>query len=88
MHICFRLDVFEKAILSSEDQDEMLNYSFRVVLNLIDSVRLRNRLLRILVSVYMNRNLPSDALNVCQCLVLMDDPQVNFVCYFLKFLFN
>ncbi|RTG88549.1 26S proteasome regulatory subunit N2 [Schistosoma bovis] len=72
-----RLDIFEKAIISSDDQEGMLRYAFRVVLTLIDSVRLRNRLLKILVSVYMNRALPSDAVNVCQCLVLMDDPQIN-----------
>ncbi|CAH8821235.1 unnamed protein product [Trichobilharzia szidati] len=72
-----RLDIFEKAIVSSDDQEGMLRYAFRVVLTLIDSVRLRNRLLRILVSVYMNRALPSDAVNVCQCLVLMDDPQAT-----------
>ncbi|CAH8442986.1 unnamed protein product [Heterobilharzia americana] len=72
-----RLDIFEKAIVSSDDQDGMLRYAFRVVLTLIDSVRLRNRLLRIIVSVYMNRALPSDAVNVCQCLVLMNDPQAT-----------
>nr|CAH8833646.1 unnamed protein product [Trichobilharzia regenti] len=72
-----RLDIFEKAIVSSDDQEGMLRYAFRVVLTLVDSVRLRNRLLRILVSVYMNRSLPSDAVNVCQCLVLMDDPQAT-----------
>ncbi|VDP73408.1 unnamed protein product [Schistosoma mattheei] len=72
-----RLDIFEKAIILSDDQEGMLRYAFRVVLTLIDSVRLRNRLLKILVSVYMNRALPSDAVNVCQCLVLMDDPQIN-----------
>ncbi|CAH8438757.1 unnamed protein product [Schistosoma curassoni] len=72
-----RLDIFEKAIISSDDQEGMLRYAFRVVLTLIDSVRLRNRLLKILVSVYMNRALPSDAVNVCQCLVLMDDPQAT-----------
>lgn len=71
------MDIFEKAIISSDDQEGMLRYAFRVVLTLIDSVRLRNRLLKILVSVYMNRALPSDAVNVCQCLVLMDDPQVR-----------
>ncbi|CAH8436654.1 unnamed protein product [Schistosoma intercalatum] len=72
-----RLDIFEKAIILSDDQEGMLRYAFRVVLTLIDSVRLRNRLLKILVSVYMNRALPSDAVNVCQCLVLMDDPQAT-----------
>lgn len=72
-----RLDIFEKAITSSDDQEGMLRYAFRVVLNLIDSVRLRNRLLRILVSVYMNRLSPGDAVNICQCLVLMDDPQAT-----------
>ncbi|KAA3680088.1 26S proteasome regulatory subunit N2 [Paragonimus westermani] len=61
----------------AEDREGMLRYAFRVVLTLIDSVRLRNRLLRILVSVFMSRPSATDSINVCQCLVLIDDPQAT-----------
>ncbi|KAF7255063.1 hypothetical protein EG68_08039 [Paragonimus skrjabini miyazakii] len=72
-----RLDIFEKALTMAEDREGMLRYAFRVVLTLIDSVLLRNRLLRILVSVFMSRPSATDSINVCQCLVLIDDPQAT-----------
>ncbi|KAG5441689.1 26S proteasome non-ATPase regulatory subunit 1 [Clonorchis sinensis] len=72
-----RLDIFEKALTLAPDREGMLRYAFRVVLTLIDSARLRNRLLRIIVSVFMSRPSPTDAINVCQCLVLIDDPQAT-----------
>lgn len=74
--LVFRLDIFKKALTQAEDREGMLRYAFRVVLTLIDSARLRNQLLEILVSVFMSRPTATDAINVCQCLVLIDDPQV------------
>lgn len=54
----------------------MMRYALKVVLTLLDSVKLRNRLLNILVGIYSKNPSPTDSVNVCQCLVLMDNPQV------------
>ena len=54
----------------------MLRYAFKVVLTLVDSVKLRNRLLNILVRIYSKNPTPSDSVHICQCLVLMDNPKV------------
>ncbi|THD26271.1 26S proteasome non ATPase regulatory subunit [Fasciola hepatica] len=72
-----RLDIFKKALTQAEDREGILRYAFRVVLTLIDSARLRNRLLQILVSVFMSRPTAADAISVCQCLVLIDAPQAT-----------
>ncbi|CAH8500234.1 unnamed protein product [Dicrocoelium dendriticum] len=71
-----RFDIFEKALSLADDREGILRYAFRAVLTLIDSVRLRNRLLQILVSVFMSHPSPADSINVCQCLVLINEPKV------------
>ncbi|VEL30252.1 unnamed protein product, partial [Protopolystoma xenopodis] len=70
-----RMDMFEKAIQLADDRECMLRYAFRVVLTLVDSVRLRNRFLRILVDIFTSRATATDSVSICQCLVLMDDAQ-------------
>lgn len=55
----------------------MLRYALKVVLTLVDSVKLRNRLLNILVRIYSKNPTPADSVHICQCLVLMDDSKVT-----------
>ena len=73
-----REDIFEQAIVLAEDRDDMLRYALKVVLTLVDSVKLRNRLLNILVRIYSKNPTPSDSVHICQCLVLMDNPKVFY----------
>jgi len=68
-----RLDIFEQAILKSEDVQGMLSYSFEICMTLIESRSFRNQVLRVLVKLYMNLATP-DFINVCQCLIFLDDP--------------
>ncbi len=52
----------------------MLNYSLKVCMALIQNRQLRNTILRVLVKLYMGLATP-DFINVCQCLIFLDDPQ-------------
>ncbi|VDN18579.1 unnamed protein product, partial [Dibothriocephalus latus] len=70
-----REDIFEEAITRADDRDEMMRYALKVVLNLVDSVKFRKRLLNILVGIYSQKPSPADSVSICQCLVLMDNPQ-------------
>nr|VZI33130.1 unnamed protein product [Spirometra erinaceieuropaei] len=70
-----REDIFEEAITRADDRDDMMRYALKVVLNLVDSVKFRKRLLNILVGIYSQKPSPADSVNICQCLVLMDNPQ-------------
>ncbi|KAL3316532.1 26S proteasome non-ATPase regulatory subunit 1 [Cichlidogyrus casuarinus] len=72
-----RMDIFERAILESDDQEEMMRYAFRVVLTLTDSVHMRDMLLKILVTIYTQRSSPADSVNLCQCLMLLNDPETT-----------
>ncbi|KAH9279147.1 26S proteasome non-ATPase regulatory subunit 1 [Echinococcus granulosus] len=72
-----REDTFEQAITLAEDRDDMLRYALKVVLTLVDSVKLRNRLLSILVRIYSKNPTPADSVHICQCLVLMDDSKAT-----------
>uniref|UniRef100_UPI00358F1252 26S proteasome non-ATPase regulatory subunit 1 n=1 Tax=Myxine glutinosa TaxID=7769 RepID=UPI00358F1252 len=69
-----RLDIFEKAVTESNDVPGMLAYSLKVCMALIGSKQFRNRVLRVLVELYMNLQQP-DFISVCQCLIFLDDPQ-------------
>ncbi|XP_074657663.1 26S proteasome non-ATPase regulatory subunit 1-like [Tubulanus polymorphus] len=69
-----RVDIFEKAILEADDVNAMLSYSVKVCMSLIQNRQFRNQVLRILVKLYMGLSTP-DYINVCQCLIFLDDPQ-------------
>lgn len=69
-----RLDVFEKTVLESSDVSGMLAYSLKLCMTLIQNKQFRNLVLRVLVKIYMNLEKP-DFINVCQCLIFLDDPQ-------------
>lgn len=68
-----RLDVFEQAILKSEDVEGMLNYSLGICMTLIESRSFRSQVLRVLVKLYFNLQTP-DYISVSQCLIFLDDP--------------
>ncbi|KZC05203.1 26S proteasome non-ATPase regulatory subunit 1, partial [Dufourea novaeangliae] len=68
-----RMDVFEAAIMQSDDVSGMLSYAFQVVMSLIQNRGFRNTVLRCLVSLYRNLGTP-DYVNMCQCLIFLDDP--------------
>lgn len=69
-----RMDVFKMAIVNSDDVAGMLSYSLKIVMSLIENRQFRNQVLRTLVGLYRNLETP-DLVNVCQCLIFLDDPQ-------------
>uniref|UniRef100_A0A8C5K7G8 26S proteasome non-ATPase regulatory subunit 1 n=1 Tax=Jaculus jaculus TaxID=51337 RepID=A0A8C5K7G8_JACJA len=69
-----RLDIFEKTILESNDVPGMLSYSLKLCMSLMQNKQFQNKVLRVLVKIYMNLEKP-DFINVCQCLIFLDDPQ-------------
>lgn len=69
-----RIDVFEKAILESEDVNYMLTYSLKVTMSLIQNRHFRNVVLEVLTKLYMGLATP-DFINVCQCYIFLDDSQ-------------
>ncbi|XP_055937384.1 26S proteasome non-ATPase regulatory subunit 1-like [Argiope bruennichi] len=69
-----RLDIFESAIMQSDDVVEMLSYSFKVTMSLIQNRMYRNQVLQTLVNLYKNLETP-DYVNMCQCLIFIDDAQ-------------
>lgn len=69
-----RIDIFEKAIKTSDDIPGMLSYAFKVCMSLIQSRSFRNTILRVLTSLYMGLGTP-DYINVCQCYIFLDDAQ-------------
>ncbi|KAM3186512.1 hypothetical protein ACTXT7_004191 [Hymenolepis weldensis] len=72
-----REDIFEKAITLADDREDMLRYALKTVLTLVDSVKLRNSLLTILVQIYSKNPTPSDSVHICQCLVLIDNAKAT-----------
>lgn len=69
-----RLDMFERAIQTAHDKEEMLQYAFKVSLTLVCNKSFRNQILQKLVRLYMT--LPSpDYISMCQCLIFLDDFQ-------------
>ncbi|GFQ95967.1 26S proteasome non-ATPase regulatory subunit 1 [Trichonephila clavata] len=69
-----RMDIFETAIMKSDDVVEMLSYSFKVTMSLIQNRMYRNQVLQTLVTLYKNLETP-DYVNMCQCLIFVDDAQ-------------
>jgi len=71
-----RMDIFEKAITCDKSEKqvfEMLGYSFRVVMNLIQNRSYRGELLRVLVKLYKGLKTP-DYVQMCQTLIFLDEP--------------
>lgn len=69
-----RMDVFEKAIVSSDDVPGMLAYSAKVAMTLVQNRAFQDEVLRALVRLYRNLTTP-DYVNMCQCLIFLDDAQ-------------
>ncbi|KAH3809770.1 hypothetical protein DPMN_138149, partial [Dreissena polymorpha] len=69
-----RIDIFERAILESEDVNYMLTYSLKVTMSLIQHRQFRNTVLEVLTKLYMGLATP-DFINVCQCYIFLDDAQ-------------
>lgn len=67
-----RMDVFERSITTSHDIPTMLSYAFRVCMSLIENRQFRDEVLRILVRLYRNLEMP-DYINMIQCLIFLDD---------------
>ncbi|OXU28321.1 hypothetical protein TSAR_002153 [Trichomalopsis sarcophagae] len=67
-----RMDIFEAAIMQSDDVSGMLSYAFQVVMSLIQNRGFRNTVLRCLVGLYKNLTTP-DYVSMCQCLIFLDD---------------
>lgn len=71
-----RLDVFERAITATRDQDktnEMLSYAFRCAMGLIQNRSYRGELLTTLVKLYKGLSTP-DFVQMSQCLIFLDEP--------------
>uniref|UniRef100_A0A8D2ZIE6 26S proteasome non-ATPase regulatory subunit 1 n=1 Tax=Scophthalmus maximus TaxID=52904 RepID=A0A8D2ZIE6_SCOMX len=69
-----RLDMFEKTILESVSTKLSYRIKILVCMSLMQNKKFRNEVLRVLVKLYMNLEKP-DFINVCQCLIFLDDPQ-------------
>ncbi|XP_078693154.1 26S proteasome non-ATPase regulatory subunit 1-like [Branchiostoma floridae x Branchiostoma belcheri] len=67
-----RIDVFEEAIMKSDDVAGMLLYASKVCMSLIQNRQFRSKMLRVLVRLYLHLDIP-DYINVCQCLIFLDD---------------
>lgn len=69
-----RMDIFEKAIMKSDDVANMLSYAFQVSMALLQNRGFRNTVLRTLVNLYRGLDVP-DYVNMVQCLIFLDDAQ-------------
>ncbi|KAH8258397.1 hypothetical protein KR038_011033 [Drosophila bunnanda] len=68
-----RMDIFEVAIMKSDDVRGMLAYAYNVTMSLIQNRGFRNQVLRCLVGLYRDLGVP-DYVNMCQCLIFLEDP--------------
>ncbi|XP_017131654.1 26S proteasome non-ATPase regulatory subunit 1 [Drosophila elegans] len=68
-----RMDIFEAAIMKSDDVRGMLAYAYNVTMSLIQNRGFRNQVLRCLVGLYRDLGVP-DYVNMCQCLIFLEDP--------------
>ncbi|KAK7582106.1 hypothetical protein V9T40_013551 [Parthenolecanium corni] len=68
-----RMDIFKNAITSSDDVAGMLAYSLGLALSTIESRKFRDCVLRELVTLYRDLEIP-DYVNMCQCFIFLDDP--------------
>jgi len=69
-----RLDVVEKSVVASGQVKEMLGHLFKISQSQIDNRTFRHQVLRVLVKLYRNLEVP-DYIAVCQCLLFLDDAQ-------------
>ena len=69
-----RLDIFEKAIVESDNQTATLDYAYKIIMGLVENRHYRNELLQILVKLYKSFAIP-DYVNITQCLIFLDDAQ-------------
>ncbi|KAL1140086.1 hypothetical protein AAG570_000018 [Ranatra chinensis] len=67
-----RMDIFEKSIMQSDDVSGMLSYAFQVSMALLQNRGFRNTVLRSLVNLYHDLDVP-DYVNMVQCLIFLDD---------------
>ncbi|XP_073819102.1 regulatory particle non-ATPase 2 [Musca autumnalis] len=68
-----RMDIFESAIMKSDDVSGMLAYAYNVTMSLIQNRGFRHEVLRCLVGLYRDLGVP-DYVNMCQCLIFLEDP--------------
>ena len=68
-----RLDKLEEAISKSPDPADSLAYATKVCQTLVTSREFRLEVLRALVGLYETTSAETDHLNVCQCLMFLDD---------------
>ncbi|CAF1200527.1 unnamed protein product [Rotaria sordida] len=68
-----RIDIFEKAIKEANHSPEMLTYALKITMQLLQNRKFRTVVLRILVHLYLNLQVP-DFISVCQYLIFLDDP--------------
>ena len=69
-----RMDIFERAITESGDLSALLTYAFKITMSLIENRHFRNDVLKILVKLYRNLDVP-DFVSMTQCLIFLDDAQ-------------
>jgi len=69
-----RMDIFAKSIESSDNVNEMLSYAFQVAMSTIENRSFRSTVLRSLISLYRNLEVP-DYVNMSQCFIFLDDPK-------------
>ncbi|XKL67270.1 hypothetical protein PGB90_010690 [Kerria lacca] len=68
-----RMDIFKNSITSCDDVAGMLAYSLELALSTIESRKFRDCVLRELVTLYRDLEIP-DYVNMCQCFIFLDDP--------------
>ncbi|KAL1188768.1 26S proteasome non-ATPase regulatory subunit 1 -like protein B [Cardamine amara subsp. amara] len=71
---CRRLDKLEEAIIKSENVQGTLSYCIDASHSFVNRREYRHEVLRLLVNVYQKLASP-DYLNICQCLMFLDEPQ-------------
>lgn len=69
-----RLDVVEKAILTSTNVPETISYAYKITLSLVQNRKFKNAILTLLVKIYSNMANP-EYVNVVQCLIYLDEPE-------------
>jgi 26S proteasome regulatory subunit N2 len=69
-----RMDIFERAIIESGDLSNMLSYAFKITMSLMENRHFRNDVLKILVKLYRNLDVP-DYVNMTQCLIFLDNAE-------------
>lgn len=69
-----RLDVVEKAILTSTNVPETISYAYKITLSLVQNRKFKNAILTLLVKIYTNMANP-EYVNVVQCLIYLDEPE-------------